>query len=177
MSNTTQQTSDIAYPLAKGISAPAAVIAGLSWGDIASILAAAYTILLIGEWLWKKLIRPMAERRGWRARPQYKRRSSDLVALALAAVLLLAVPQPTQAEETVTFNGVALVLTDEPCALPLALAVVNVPEQYYAGTGTYNGKTENLCWSRESAPGALCIVDEGGRHVDIPLNLIRDESI
>jgi hypothetical protein len=30
----------------------------LSWGDLASILACIYTIILIGEWLWKKLRKP-----------------------------------------------------------------------------------------------------------------------
>ncbi len=42
-----------------------AAVNAIPWGTIASIMAAAYTALLIGEWLWKKLLRPLAERRGW----------------------------------------------------------------------------------------------------------------
>ena len=36
-----------------------------SWADFASFLAALYTLCLLGEWFWKKLGRPFAERRGW----------------------------------------------------------------------------------------------------------------
>lgn len=35
------------------------------WGNVASAVAAAYTFLLISEWFWKKVWRPLAERRGW----------------------------------------------------------------------------------------------------------------
>ena len=36
-----------------------------SWAEAASALAALYTLLLIAEWLWKRLGRPFCERRGW----------------------------------------------------------------------------------------------------------------
>lgn len=36
-----------------------------SWADAASALAFLYTLLLIGEWVWKRAGRPFAERRGW----------------------------------------------------------------------------------------------------------------
>ena len=36
-----------------------------SWADAAALLAAIYSALLIAEFLWKKLFRPMAEARGW----------------------------------------------------------------------------------------------------------------
>lgn len=45
------------------------------WAQIASMLAALYTLLLIVEWLWRKLLRPVAEARGWVKRR--KRRASD----------------------------------------------------------------------------------------------------
>lgn len=36
-----------------------------TWADAASFLAAAYTASLIGEWAWKRFVRPFGERRGW----------------------------------------------------------------------------------------------------------------
>lgn len=40
-----------------------------SWADAASALAFCYTLLLLLEWVWKRLARPFAERRGWLHRP------------------------------------------------------------------------------------------------------------
>ncbi len=42
-----------------------AAVNAIPWGNIASIGAVVYTSLLISEWLWKRLLRPLAERRGW----------------------------------------------------------------------------------------------------------------
>lgn len=36
-----------------------------SWSDFAAFAASIYSCVLIGEWLWKKAIRPFCERRGW----------------------------------------------------------------------------------------------------------------
>lgn len=36
----------------------------VTWSDIAAILASLYTLLLIGEWLWKKAFRRFALNRG-----------------------------------------------------------------------------------------------------------------
>lgn len=36
-----------------------------NWSDFAAALAAVYTCILIGEWIWKKAIRPIAVMRGW----------------------------------------------------------------------------------------------------------------
>lgn len=47
-----------------------------SWADAASALAFLYTLLLLCEWVWKKLVRPFAERRGWLRRPL--RRKEDV---------------------------------------------------------------------------------------------------
>ena len=59
-----EQHSSVAAPGVKLVTAWAAV--GItSWAEAASALAALYTIILIGEWLWKKLIRPFCERRNW----------------------------------------------------------------------------------------------------------------
>lgn len=42
-----------------------AFINSIPWGTFASMAAAAYTLLLITEWFWKKLWRPFFESRGW----------------------------------------------------------------------------------------------------------------
>jgi hypothetical protein len=54
---------DIDMPVAKAASAIAA--AGLSWSEVAAALAGFYTFLLIIEWFWKRLWRPLLERKGW----------------------------------------------------------------------------------------------------------------
>ncbi len=51
------------------------VIGITSWTDFAAFLAALYSLILIGEWLWKRFIRPFLERRGIIYRK--RRRSSD----------------------------------------------------------------------------------------------------
>jgi len=60
-----QSTTDVIdSPLLKVATAWAAI--GItSWADFASFLAAAYSMCLLAEWLWKKLIKPLAMRRGW----------------------------------------------------------------------------------------------------------------
>ena len=64
-------STDIDMPLAKSLSLWA-LIGISSWADAASfaaalagILAAFYSVLLISEWFWKKVWRPLAEWRGW----------------------------------------------------------------------------------------------------------------
>lgn len=53
--------------LAKGGSAWVAVfLADLginSWGDVAAMMAALYSLVLICEWVWKRLLRPMVSGR------------------------------------------------------------------------------------------------------------------
>ena len=51
----------VALPLVKIGTAWAAAFGLKSWGDVASFCAAVYTILLIGEWLWKK-VKPWLKR-------------------------------------------------------------------------------------------------------------------
>lgn len=36
-----------------------------SWGDVAAMLAALYSLVLIIEWVWKRIARPIAEAHGW----------------------------------------------------------------------------------------------------------------
>ena len=40
-------------------------VMSIPWGTVASLFAATYTLILITEWWWKKLWRPLAESRGW----------------------------------------------------------------------------------------------------------------
>lgn len=55
------------------------LIVGLPWDKIASLVAALYTSVLFGEWLFKKVwrawLRPIAVRRGWVAGEQLLTRS------------------------------------------------------------------------------------------------------
>ena len=56
----------IEAPVAKVATSITAVALGaLSWSDIAAILAAIYSTLLISEWMWKRVFRPLAIRRRW----------------------------------------------------------------------------------------------------------------
>lgn len=52
-------TDHINHPVLKASTAvAAAAFAGYTWSDIAAFLAAVYTAILIGEWVWKRLIKP-----------------------------------------------------------------------------------------------------------------------
>ena len=57
-------SDDINAPAAKVISLWA-VIGITSWTEAAAFAGFIYSMLLIGEWVWKKIARPFAERRGW----------------------------------------------------------------------------------------------------------------
>lgn len=68
MSNSQNTAETMAAPAIKIASAWAAWWASVgitSWSDVAAMLAALYTALLIFEWMWKRVFRPFAERRGW----------------------------------------------------------------------------------------------------------------
>ncbi len=54
----------IAAPVAKAATAWA-VVGITSWAEFASFLAAIYTLILLGEWVWKRFGRAYAVRRGW----------------------------------------------------------------------------------------------------------------
>lgn len=56
---------DIKHPVAKGLSAGVVFLGGMTWGEVASMLAALYTLCLLIEWLWKRILKPAAQRRGW----------------------------------------------------------------------------------------------------------------
>lgn len=43
----------------------AAGLAGWSWSEIASMLSAIYALILIVEWAWKRIFKPIFIRRGW----------------------------------------------------------------------------------------------------------------
>jgi len=75
---------EISHPVTKVVSAWTAV--GItSWADaasaatfIASALAALYTLLLLSEWFWKRVWRPLFARFGWFGlEPAEQRRIAD----------------------------------------------------------------------------------------------------
>lgn len=76
MSHSDQATSmSVDHPFWKALTALLAGFGVSSWSDFAAFVAAAYTLLLMAEWLWKRVGRPFCERRGWISRP--KRRATD----------------------------------------------------------------------------------------------------
>lgn len=66
-----QHSSAIEQPFAKFISLWA-LIGITSWTDFAAFLGAVYSALLIGEWAWKKVLRPMCITWGWVRPPSSK---------------------------------------------------------------------------------------------------------
>lgn len=74
---TGQNYTSVDYPLFKVAIAWLAAIGISSWSDVAAMLAAFYSLLLIGEWFWKRTLRPCFERRGWVKR-QYRRQADKL---------------------------------------------------------------------------------------------------
>lgn len=58
------ENNEISMPVTKVVSLWA-VIGVTSWTEAAALAGFVYSMLLISEWLWKKLVRPLAERRGW----------------------------------------------------------------------------------------------------------------
>lgn len=74
MSTAEQQHSVVTAPAVKVISVWAAV-GFTSWTDVAAFLAAVYSLLLILEWVWKKVGRRFCEMHGWLKRKQ--RRADD----------------------------------------------------------------------------------------------------
>lgn len=62
----TELPEDVARLLVKGATdSTLHIVMNIPWGTVASIAAATYTFLLIGEWWWKKLWRPAFEAFGW----------------------------------------------------------------------------------------------------------------
>lgn len=55
----------IKNPAAKAASGILVAWAGMSWGERAQMAAFLYTMCLITEWLWKRILKPLALRRGW----------------------------------------------------------------------------------------------------------------
>jgi hypothetical protein len=65
--------STVSYPVIKLITAWAAAYGISTWGDVASVLAAAYTVLLLLDFVWKKAGREWCIRRGWIKRKSRRR--------------------------------------------------------------------------------------------------------
>ena len=55
----------IQHPILKVASVVAVTLGGLTWGEVAQIMASIYTLCLIIGWAWKKLVKPLAIRQGW----------------------------------------------------------------------------------------------------------------
>ena len=59
------EDNQVHHPLLKLLSVFALWLGSLSWGEVASIGASFYTLLLIVDWFWRRLWRPFFIRRGW----------------------------------------------------------------------------------------------------------------
>lgn len=68
--------TSVDYPMTK-IATVLAAAGVATWADAAALLAALYTGILIGEWLWRRAIRPFCERRGWLERQMRRRDDSS----------------------------------------------------------------------------------------------------
>lgn len=55
----------VQHPVLKVASVGVAWLGGMTWGEFASFLAALYTVCLLTEWMWKRVLKPLALRRGW----------------------------------------------------------------------------------------------------------------
>ena len=56
---------DIKHLPVKVTSAAGIWVTGMTWGEIAQMMAAIYTLLLVIEWLWKRILKPLCQRWGW----------------------------------------------------------------------------------------------------------------
>jgi hypothetical protein len=72
--NAFEQNTSVDHAAAKIVSVAGATLFGLSVSEWAALAALIYSLLLIGEFVWKKFIRPYCEHRGWIKRT-FKRRS------------------------------------------------------------------------------------------------------
>ncbi len=59
-----------------GMLAALAWLGASSWADVAALLGAIYTAMLMTEFCWRKFVRPCWERRGW-IKPLPRRRNDD----------------------------------------------------------------------------------------------------
>jgi hypothetical protein len=64
------QEPDTAIGFSARIASLWGMIGITSWADFAAFAASVYSMLLVAEWLWKRLLRPFCEEHGW-----WKRRS------------------------------------------------------------------------------------------------------
>ena len=62
------------HPVLKLATAWLAAVGVGSWSDFAALCAATYSVILIGEWLWKRVFRSWAERLGL-VKPLLRRRT------------------------------------------------------------------------------------------------------
>lgn len=57
---------DIKMPAAKLASAGLVLLGQpMTWAEVAQFMAALYTGCLFIEWAWKRVLKPLAQRRGW----------------------------------------------------------------------------------------------------------------
>ncbi len=63
--NQFEQNTTVDHAAAKIASVGVATLFGMTISELAALAALVYSCLLIGEFVWKKFLRPFAEHRGW----------------------------------------------------------------------------------------------------------------
>lgn len=66
--------TQIHHPAFKACSVIFLWMCSMTWGELASMLAAIYTFCLLMEWGWKKILKPIAIHHGWM---KHRRRDFD----------------------------------------------------------------------------------------------------
>jgi len=61
-----QHADTIRFAFLKFVSALGVLFTIEAWTTLGKMAAAFYSIAIFSEWLWKKVIKPLAVRRGWR---------------------------------------------------------------------------------------------------------------
>ena len=63
-------TDPVRYAFLKFVSALGVIFTIDAWTTLGKFCAAAYSIAILSEWLWKKVIKPFFIRQGWRSETQ-----------------------------------------------------------------------------------------------------------
>jgi hypothetical protein len=59
------QAFSVGHPVLKVLTAWLAVVGISSWAEAAAFIGFLYTLCLMGEWVWKRIVKPYCARRGW----------------------------------------------------------------------------------------------------------------
>ena len=99
------------------------------------------------------------------------------IRIALLLILLLFVANALAAQMVYKdASGNVVWLTEEPCDVPGALAVLadDLKPLFKRGRLYYKGKDYKTCWAL-NPQGVVWVIDEGGEVIRIPVQLFRQD--